>query len=187
MTMLTLEDLFLDELKDIYDAEKRLTKALPKMAKSASSAKLRKAFESHLRETERQIDRIEKVFAQLGKAARGKKCEAMTGLVEEGSELMNEDAAVGVLDAGLIAAAQKVEHYEIATYGTLIAWAKTLGHKQIAGLLATTLREEEATDKKLTKLAAELNAKAAREPDEDELAEQNKGLLSKMAEAVGMS
>ena len=111
----------------------------------------------------------------------------MTGLVEEGSELMNEDAAEGVLDAGLIAAAQKVEHYEIATYGTLIAWAKTLGHKQIAGLLATTLREEEATDKKLTKLAADLNAKAAREPDEDELAEQNKGLFSKVAEAVGMS
>src|SRR5690242_4040825 len=124
MSLKTLEDLFLDEVKDLFDAEKRLTKALPKMAKSAGSDDLRAAFESHLAETENHVARLEQVFEHLGKAPRGKKCKAMEGLVEEGSDLMHEDADEAVLDAGMICAAQKVEHYEIASYGTLRTWAE---------------------------------------------------------------
>lgn len=183
MTLLTLDDLFLDELKDIYYAEKRLLKTLPKMAKSAASAPLRRAFESHAKETGRQVERLEKIFGLLHKAARGKKCEAMEGLLGEGSELMEEEASEAVHDAALIAAGQKVEHYEIATYGTLIAWAKTLGHKQIAQLLTTTLNEEEAADKKLTKLAGAINFDATEEPE----AKKPTGFLTELSHAVGLS
>lgn len=184
MSLNTLDDLFFQELKDIYYAEKRLSKTLPKMAKSAASASLRRAFESHAKETQRQVARLEKVFELLDKSARGKKCEAMEGLLGEGTELMGEDAAEAVHDAGLICAAQKVEHYEIATYGTLIAWAKVLGHKQIAQLLATTLREETGADKKLTKLAGKLNFAATAEPESPQ---RPTGFLAELSHAVGLT
>jgi len=186
MALTTLDDLFLEELKDIYYAEKRLLKTLPKMARSAASAPLRRAFDSHAKETGRQVERLEKVFALLDKAARGKKCEAMEGLLGEGTELMQEDATESVHDAGLICAAQKVEHYEIATYGTLIAWAKTLGHKQIAKPLTTTLGEEEAADKKLTKLAGSLNFAAVEEP-ETPPTKPPMNFLTELSHAVGLS
>lgn len=162
MTAKTLEDLFVEELKDVYDAEKRLTKALPKLAKAAANDKLREAFESHLEETKEQVNRIEKIFEEMGKKARGKKCPAMVGLVEEGAEMIEDgkkmDAAL--LDAGLICAAQKVEHYEIATYGTLATWAEMLGLSTASDLLAQTLAEEKAADEKLTAVASEINIMA---------------------------
>lgn len=160
MPLRTLDDLFMDELKDIFDAEKRIVKALPKMAKSASTDELRDAFENHLEETEEHIKRLEQVFKHLDKPARGKKCAAMEGLIEEGKELMEEDAEEPVLDAGMICAAQKVEHYEISAYGTLVAWSKTLGHSRITKLLEETLAEEKATDEKLTELASSINFEA---------------------------
>ncbi|HVX13747.1 MAG TPA: ferritin-like domain-containing protein [Pirellulales bacterium] len=163
MAMRTLEDLFLDELKDIYDSEKRITKALPKMAKSAASDDLREAFQSHLRETEQQVKRLEQIFELLEKPARGKKCEAMEGLIEEGKELMEEDAEEAVLDAGLICAAQKVEHYEIAAYGSLVTWSKILGYNRATKLLEQTLAEEKAADEKLTEVAGEINFEAEHE------------------------
>jgi ferritin-like metal-binding protein YciE len=166
MSLRTLDDLFLDELKDVFDAEKRITKALPKMAKSAATEDLRDAFESHLEETEQHIERLEQVFKHLEKPARGKKCLAMEGLIEEGKELMEEDASEAVLDAGLICAAQKVEHYEISAYGTLIAWSKTLGYNRITKLLEQTLAEEKATDEKLTELAGAINFDADEEVEE---------------------
>lgn len=165
MSLNTLEDLFLDELKDIYNAEKQLTKALPKMAKNAESAELREAFENHLEETKGQIERLEEVFKFLNKTARGKKCKAMEGLTEEGKELMEEDADEAVMDAALICAAQKVEHYEIATYGTLVAWARILGYEDAVGLLEETLEQEKAADEKLTEISSELNY-AAKETEE---------------------
>ena len=149
-----LNELFLDELKDIYWAEKHLTKALPKMQKAATSEQLRSAFERHLTETEGQIGRIEQVFESLGMAAKAKKCEAMEGLVKEAQNLMDElPKGTMVRDAGLIIAAQKVEHYEIAAYGSLVQLAKTMGKNNIANLLAQTLEEEKRTDQLLTQLA----------------------------------
>ena len=167
MSMNTLDDLFLDELKDIYDSEKRIVKALPKMAKSASTEELREAFESHLQETEQHVKRLEEVFKLLEKPARGKKCEAMEGLIEEGKELMEEDAEEGVLDAGLICAAQKVEHYEIAAYGTLVTWSRILGYNRATKLLEQTLAEEKAADEKLTDIAGEINFEAHSEMEEN--------------------
>jgi ferritin-like metal-binding protein YciE len=159
----TLDDLFLDELRDIYSAEKQLTKALPKLAKAADAPDLKAAFETHLTETEGQIERIERVFELLGHTPRAKTCEAMQGLVAEGAEMAAEDGDPAVRDAGLIAGAQKVEHYEIAGYGCLITWAKRLGHGKVARLLEQTLAEEKATDEKLTTLAESLvNAEAAK-------------------------
>jgi ferritin-like metal-binding protein YciE len=160
MSVSTLEDLFLHEIKDIYDGEKRLLKALPKMAKAASSEELKAAFEEHLAVTEQQVARLEQIFADLGKPARGKKCMGMEGLIEEGSELMKEDAEEPVMDAGLIAAAQKVEHYEIATYGTLATYAKILGLDNAHKLLKATLAEEKETDEKLSELASQINFEA---------------------------
>ena len=156
MAISTLEDALIEELKDLLSAEKQLLRALPKMAKQAQNEKLRKAFEMHKKETEGQIDRLEKCFELLDRAPRAKKCEAMEGLIEEGKELMEEDAEPEVLDAMLIAAAQKVEHYEIASYGTVRAWAEQLGHDRIARLLQQTLDEEAATDEKLTALAEQV-------------------------------
>ena len=153
MSLDSLEKLFLEELKDIYNAEKQLTKALPRMAKAAESPELQQAFTNHLRETEGQIQRLERVFQELGQAARGKKCKAMEGLIEEGKELMEEESEPQVLDAALIGAAQKVEHYEIAAYGCLSTYAELLGHSDAAQLLRQNLREEEAADKKLNSLA----------------------------------
>ena len=158
----TLDDLFLHTLKDIYYAEKQIYKALPKMAKAASSDQLRAAFEKHQGETEVQIERLEQIFESLGKAARGKKCDAIEGILDEGKEIMEEYADTVALDPGLLAAAQAVEHYEIARYGTLRTWAQTLGLKDAVKLLDQTLAEEKKTDDTLSKLAlSAVNAQAA--------------------------
>lgn len=151
--MQTLEDLYVDHLKDLYSAEKQLVKALPKMAKNASSPDLQNAFQEHLRQTERQAERIEQIFSELDGSPRGKKCVGMEGLVEEGNEIMKEDVEPEVMDAGLIAAAQKVEHYEIASYGTVRAWAERLGYDRAARLLQETLDEESMANERLTQIA----------------------------------
>lgn len=157
----SLETLLEEELKDIYSAEKQLVKALPKMAKTATSEELRAAFEEHLEVTKGHVDRLEEVFEVLGKTAKAKTCKAMQGLLEEGKEIMEEDAEDSVMDAGLIAAAQKVEHYEIASYGTVRTWARLCGREEAAELLQETLDEEGEADKKLTELAeAMVNSEA---------------------------
>ena len=160
MSLDSLADAFYDELRDVLSAERQLVKALPKMAKKAASDDLRQAFERHLAETEKQIERVEQAFAETGKAARAKTCEAMKGLIEEAEELLKEDAEPAVKDAVMIAAAQKVEHYEIATYGTLCTWAKALGYTNALKLLKQNIDEEEATDKKLSKLSQTINRNA---------------------------
>ena len=152
----SLREAFLDELADIHNAERQLTKALPKMAKAAESDELRKAFQSHLKETEGQIARLERVAKALGESIKRKKCKAMEGLVEEGEEIIEEFGDKPAGDATLIAAAQKVEHYEIATYGTLCAWAEQLNLDQVTGLLQANLDEEKAADEKLTSIAESL-------------------------------
>ncbi|MCG6206536.1 ferritin-like domain-containing protein [Rhodopseudomonas sp. HC1] len=158
----TLNDLFLDTLKDIYYAEKQILKALPKMAKAATSDKLRAAFEKHEGETEGQIDRLEQIFELLDKPARGKTCDAIMGILEEGKEIMSEYKGTEALDAGLLAAAQAVEHYEISRYGTLKTWAGLLGMKDAVKLLDQTLQQEKTTDGNLSKLAeSEINYEAA--------------------------
>jgi ferritin-like metal-binding protein YciE len=158
----TLHDAFLDELRDAYDAEKQLTKALPKMAKAATSPVLRDAFETHLEETRGHIERLEQVMEGLGEKAKGKHCDGMAGIIEEAKGVMDEDFDEATADACLIASAQRVEHYEIAAYGTLAAWAKAMGHTDAAELLNETLEEEKATDEKLTSLAeAGINQEAA--------------------------
>ncbi len=153
MSLDSLEKLFIEELKDIYNAEKQLTRALPRMAKAAESPELEQAFTNHLRETEGQIQRLDRVFKEVGQAVRGKKCKGMEGLIEEGKEMMQEDGEPQVKDAALIASAQKVEHYEIAAYGCLRAYAELLGYSEAAQLLQQNLEEEEAADKKLNQLA----------------------------------
>ncbi|HEX2727766.1 MAG TPA: ferritin-like domain-containing protein [Beijerinckiaceae bacterium] len=158
----TLDDLFLEVLKDTYHAEKQILRALPRMAKAAESEQLRSAFKTHRDETEGQIERLEQVFEMIGKPARAKACPAIQGIIEEGKEVMSDFAETDALDAGLIAAAQAVEHYEIARYGTLRTWAGQLGIKGAVRLLDQTLREEKKTDELLTKLAeASANEKAA--------------------------
>ena len=149
----TLHDAFLDELRDTYDAEKQLTKALPKMVKASTSAALRDAFEAHLEETRQQVERLEQVFASLDEKARGKHCDGMAGIIEEGQSIMEEDFDETTMDACLIAAAQRVEHYEMAAYGTLVAWARVMGHTEAAELLQETLDEEQAADEKLSSIA----------------------------------
>lgn len=162
-----LKELFVDELKDIYWAEKHITKALPKMKKAATSQNLARAFDDHLKVTEKQIDRLEKVFGLLDMTPRAKKCEAMEGLVKEGQEVISElPKGSSVIDAGLIIAAQKVEHYEIAAYGSLVQLAKTMGANKIAELLAQTLEEEKQTDQLLTELAESgINRSASNEQE----------------------
>lgn len=158
-----LNDLFLDTLKDIYFAEKHILKALPKMAKAAHSNDLRAAFEKHEMQTEGQVERLEKIFDLIDKPARGKTCDAILGILDEGKEIMTEYKGTEALDAGLLAAAQAVEHYEISRYGTLRAWAMQLGLKDAAKLLSQTLEEESRTDEKLTQLAeSSVNPTAAK-------------------------
>jgi len=149
----TLDELFHDTLKDIYFAEKKILATLPKMAKAANTDDLRKAFEKHRDETETHVERLEEVFALIDKKAQGKTCAAIVGITEEGAEIMSEYKGSPALDAGLLAAAQAVEHYEISRYGTLRTWAKELGLSEAANLLDQTLKEEKATDEALTKLA----------------------------------
>ena len=158
----SLADLFVNLLKDMYYAEKQILKTLPKLAKNSDSAELRKAFENHLKETEGQVQRLEQVFALCDLKPVGKTCPAIKGILEEGAEDMKEAADADVLDAGMIADAQAVEHYEIARYGTLVAWAEEMGHTDVIPLLRKTLDEEKATDAKLSQLAeSRLNKKAA--------------------------
>jgi ferritin-like metal-binding protein YciE len=165
----TMDDLFLEELRDLYDAEKQLTKALPKMAKNASSEELKEAFEEHLRQTEGHVERLEQIFEQLGEKATGKKCAAMSGLVKEGEEVASDTDDDAVRDAGLIAAAQKVEHYEISGYGSVRTHARMLGHDQAVRLLEETLEEEKETDQKLNDLAETLiNEQAMNSAEEDD-------------------
>ncbi len=158
----TLQELFLSTLQDIYSGEKQMLRALPKMAKSASSTELKRAFQHHFDETEMHVERLQRIFEVMNKSARSKTCEAMEGLVEEGKGVMSETRCGEVMDAGLIAAAQAAEHYEIARYGTLRSWAKRLGWEQVAELLDQTLQEEKQTDKLLNKIAmSSVNRKAA--------------------------
>jgi ferritin-like metal-binding protein YciE len=158
----TLDDLFLDTLKDIYYAEKQIVKALPKMAKAAQSPELKAGFEKHLAETEGHVERLEQAFELVGKPARGKTCDAILGILEEGKSIMEEFDGTVALDAGLVSAAQAVEHYEIARYGTLKTWAQQMGNLELVRLFDATLKEEIATDKKLTEVAeSEANRKAA--------------------------
>jgi ferritin-like metal-binding protein YciE len=159
----TLEDLYVDELRDLYSAENQLVKALPKMAKAANSEDLKAGFEEHLTQTEGHVERLEKIFDALDKSPKGKKCKAMEGLVEEGSEVIKEEMAPEVKDAALIAAGQRVEHYEMAGYGTVRTYAELLDYSDAAELLQSTLDEEGETNKKLTKLAKKLNPKAVEE------------------------
>jgi len=160
MAVRTFEDLLVDEIKDLYDAEHQLTKALPKMAKAATSPQLKSAFESHLKETEGHVKRLEQVFEGLGMKPTRKTCAAMKGLVEEGSEVLEEDMDPEVKDAALIGAAQRVEHYEMAGYGTVRTFAHLLGHHDLEAILQSTLDEEGAADHKLTDIASKLNVKA---------------------------
>jgi ferritin-like metal-binding protein YciE len=160
MTKDSLRELYIDELKDIYSAEKQLTKALPKMAKAATSPDLRKGFEGHLKQTEGHVQRLEQIFTMLAAKPGGKKCMGMEGLVKEGSEVMGEDFEDDVMDAALISAAQRVEHYEIAAYGTVSAYADLLSEPKQASLLRQTLEEEKQTDQKLTDLSKKINVEA---------------------------
>ncbi|MCU1270908.1 MAG: hypothetical protein JWN74_2202 [Acidobacteriaceae bacterium] len=158
-----LKDLYVDELKDLYSAENQLVKALPKMAKAAASEELRQGFEDHLEQTRQHVQRLEKIFKALDESPKGKKCVGMEGLVKEGSEVMEEDFEDAVKDAALIGAAQRVEHYEIAAYGTASEFARILGESEHVLLLEQTLEEEKETDEKLTELAKEINSQANEE------------------------
>ena len=149
----TLHDAFIDELRDTYDAERQLTKALAKLAKTATAPELRKAFESHLAETEGQIERLNRVFESLGEKASGKHCDGIAGIIEEGESIMEENFDDRTMDACLIAAGQRAEHYEMAAYGTLVAWARAMGHTKAADLLEETLDEEKGADASLSRIA----------------------------------
>ena len=171
MKLESLHDLFIEQLKDLYSAETQLTKALPKMAKAASSEELRSAFEEHLEVTRQHLSRLEQVFQELGENPKGQKCKGMEGLIKEGEEAIEEDMEDAVRDAALIAAAQRVEHYEIAGYGTVRTYAKLLGHDQAADLLQQTLNEEGDADKALTGLAEGINVEAegdAESPEDEQ-------------------
>jgi ferritin-like metal-binding protein YciE len=172
----TLHDAFIDELRDTYDAERQLLKALPKLAKASTSPDLRAAFEAHLEETRGQVERLEEVFASLDEKVRGKHCDGIAGIIEEGKSVMEEDFDEVTMDACLIASGQRAEHYEMAAYGTLVAWARAMGHDDAADLLEQTLDEEKAADEKLTALAEgginEEAANAAHPDGDDEDAEE---------------
>jgi ferritin-like metal-binding protein YciE len=171
----TLHDAFLDELRDSYDAEKQLIKALPKLAKAATSPQLKTAFETHLEETKGHVDKLEQVFESLDEKVRGKHCDGIEGIIDEGKAIMDEEFDDATMDACLIAAGQRAEHYEMAAYGTLVAWARGMGHEEAAGLLQEILDEEKAADEKLTSIAeGGINQEAAdaAHPDEDEEEEE---------------
>ena len=160
MSVGTMDELFVDELKDLYSAEKQITRALPKLVKAATSDDLRQAFQSHLEETNGHVARLEKAFEILGKSPKGKTCVGMKGVLEEGAEVLEDTDKGEVRDAGLISAAQRVEHYEMAGYGSARDFAKLLGQDEIAELLEETLEEEKAADKKLTSISVQVNAEA---------------------------
>ena len=166
MKLQTLKTLYIDELRDLYNAENQLVKALPKMAKAASSEELQDAFEKHLEQTKSHVDRLEEVFEEIGEKPKGKTCKAMKGLIDEGSEILKEDGEESVIDAGIIVAAQKVEHYEIASYGSVRTFAQLLGKDRSADLLQRTLDEESEANEVLNKLAEDIvNPEALMEPE----------------------
>lgn len=179
MKIESLRELYVEELKDLYSAENQLLKALPKMAKAATAPELRKGFEKHLAETKEQVARLEAIFNDLDESPKGKKCKAMEGLVEEGSEVIEEDMDEDVRDAALIAAAQRVEHYEIAGYGCVRTYAELLGESKAAKLLQKTLDEEGNTDKALTALAEAINLEAEDAEDEEDESESAVGTRTK--------
>lgn len=182
MEMESLTELYVDELKDLWSAENQITKALPKMIKAATNPKLKKAFNTHLKQTERHVKRLERIFKELDESPRGKKCVGMEGLIKEGAELIKEKPEPEVLDAGLIAAAQHVEHYEMAGYGCVRTWAQQLGEDRHAELLQETLDEEEETDKLLTGLAeSEINVEA----EEGKQGPENRGSRSRSKQPAG--
>jgi ferritin-like metal-binding protein YciE len=187
----TLHDAFIDELRDTYDAEKQLSKALPKLAKAARSPELRSAFEAHLEETRGQIERLEAVFESIEEKARGKHCDGIAGIIEEGKSVMGEEFDDATMDACLIAAGQRAEHYEIAAYGTLVAWARAMGHSEAADMLQETLDEEKAADEKLNTIAtSEVNRDALMsggEEDEDEMEEEEKSPRGRRSASMAMA
>jgi ferritin-like metal-binding protein YciE len=168
MEMNRLKHLYVEELKDLYSAESQMVKALPKMAKAATSEELRAGFEEHLEQTKGHVSRLEEIFKALGESPKGKKCKGMEGLIKEGGELIEEDPAPEELDAGLISAAQRVEHYEIAGYGCVSTYANLLGEDEALSLLRQTLDEEKETDKRLTQLAGNINLRAANSEEPEE-------------------
>lgn len=169
-----LKELYIDELKDLYSAENQLVKALPKMAKAAASDGLRQGFEKHLEQTKEHVARLEKIFQALDESPKGKKCAGMEGLIKEGSEVIAEDFEDAVKDAALIGAAQRVEHYEIAAYGTASEFARILGESEHVSLLQQTLQEEKETDQKLSELGSEINQQANQQPEAKETAKARK-------------
>ena len=187
MAATSLQELFVEELRDMYDGEKRILRALPKMAKAAESDDLQTAFNTHLKETERQVSRLEQVFRSIGETPRGKKCDGIMGIVEEGNHAI-EELEGPVLDAALIAGAQKVEHYEIASYGTLAYFAELLGHDRARNLLGETLEEEKATDKKLTQLAkSDVNREALLGGNGEEMSDEDEAGMRGMLNAASGS
>ncbi len=191
MELSSLKDLYIEELRDLYSAENQLLKALPKMAKGATSKPLQDGFKKHLKQTETHVARLEKIFDELDLSPKGKKCKAMEGLVAEGAETLSEDAEPDVMDAALIAAAQRVEHYEMAGYGCVRTYANLLGEKKAEALLQQTLNEEGDTDKALTKLAEKINVDAEEAPAKPAKGTKKaKGakrpVMSKVREAVGL-
>ena len=189
MAMQSLNELFVDKLKDIYDAERRITKALPKMIKTAASEELSTAFEEHLRVTENQIERLDRIFENIGESPGRKTCHGMMGIIEEGQELMEKDAPEAVMDAGLIAAAQEVEHYEISSYGCLKTWADQLGMSDESGQLEESLNGEKEADERLNQLATQINLQAMEMGGEDDEETENEGTEStdRPMQAVGTS
>ena len=183
MKLNRLTHLYVEELKDLYSAENQLVKALPKMARASTSGDLRAGFEGHLEQTKEHVARLEKIFKALGESPNGKKCKGMEGLIKEGGELIAEDPAPEELDAGLISAAQRVEHYEIAGYGCVSTYAKILGEDQAVLLLRQTLEEEKETDKKLTQLAAQINIEAANSEESDAGSKSGKAAKTKAGRA----
>lgn len=185
-----LRELYLDELRDLHNAENQLVKALPKMAKASSSDELREGFEQHLEQTKEHVERLEQIFQAMDERSKGKKCAGMEGLVKEGNEIMDEDFKGAVMDAALIGAAQRVEHYEIAAYGTVIALANQLGESEHASLLKQTLEEEKETDQKLTSLSDDINSLASSESkgaesEEEEVMEPESRSGSRTAKKKG--
>lgn len=195
MALETLHDLWVHELKDLYSAERQLVQALPKMAKAASSDELRTAIENHLAETEEQVTRIEQILESFGESPRGQKCAGMEGLIEEGKDFIKEEAEADVLDAGIIVNAQKVEHYEIATYGAVCEYARMMGHTEALQLLEQTLQEEKNADQLLNQIAegginalAERNSEAMEEEgDESEMKERKTSARGTMKKSGGRS
>jgi ferritin-like metal-binding protein YciE len=179
-----LKELYIDELKDLYSAENQLVKAIPKMAKAAASQELRKGFEEHLEQTKGHVQRLEEIFQALGESPKGKKCRGMEGLVEEGAEVIEEDFEGSLTDAALIGAAQRVEHYEIAAYGTVCAFAEELGQTEQLSLLNETLEEEKETDEKLTQLAEQINAQANEGVEKEETEKKRDNINKKRSQRV---